>query len=236
MSFLSLVETNIAVFSSNNYNQMEAFLQKLENICAQYFEIPSCKVYIKQLSPTRTSFGHIPPACFKCSYHTKSKEQLTTLPEIILNKDIIQSYPYIKIIKLLMHEWMHYLTYYHLHISPCSNIPNKYLQFIDKADDVKKLHIETLTNKNLAKSLQKLSPSEFVADLFARDILSFIAMQTSITSLRKDASDKIQREEDMQIKHLNNINKICKSNYSNSNKIEFEKIVTSRRMKNVKTT
>ena len=61
-------------------------------------------------------------------------------------------------------------------------------------------------------------------------------MQTSITSLRKDATDKIQREEDMQIKHLNNINKICKSNYSNSNKIEFEKIVTSRRMKNVKTT
>lgn len=236
MNFIKLVDDNVSIFKSNDFVAMQNFLQNLEKICANHFAVPNCPVLIEELSPTRTSFGNSPPACFKCSYHKKSQNNPISAPQIIVNKNILTSYPYIKIIKLLMHEWMHYLSYYHLHISPCNSLHSQYLGYINKADDVKKLHIENLENTQLARSLQKLSPSEFVADLFARDVLRFISTQTQNDDLKIDAENKIIHEEDMQTKHLNNINKICKKNYSNSNEIEFEKIVKLRRMKNDKTT
>ena len=48
---------------------------------------------------------------------------------------------------------------------------------------------------------------------------------------RKDSQEKIEREENMQEKHLRSINKICGTNYSTSREIEFEKILKTRRKK-----
>ena len=234
IEFLKLIDENENIFQTGDYKKAQKFLQDLEGVFAKHFGVPSCPVFIEEIKPTHTSFGRTPPACFTCSYHKKSFNKSNKETKILLNMDITQTYTYIKIVKLLMHEWMHYLSHYHLHIKPCEKIPEKYLQYVNLADNVKDLHIEKLENKHLAQALQKLSPSEFVADLFARDILRFIGTQSKNIDLRQDAQDKIAREEDMQLKFLKNINKICKTNYKTALEIEFEKIVKER--KNVKTT
>lgn len=225
-TFVKLIEENYFKFVKFSKQQKLTFLKELEMILANYFEVPNCDIFIKSLSPKTTSFGNIPPACFRCS-----PNDLSVNPQIFFDEQKLNEYSFTKIIKLLFHEWMHYLSHHHLHISPCKNIPEKYLAFINMADNVKKLHIENLENERLGRALQKLSPNEYVADLFARDILKFLAESSSPHDLKLQAQEKIEREENMQEKHLRSINKICGTNYSTSREIEFEKILKTRRKK-----
>lgn len=130
----------------------------------------------------------------------------------------------------------HYLTHYYLHINKSVDIPAKYLDFILKSDEVKKLDILNLKNKLLAQGLQKLSPSEFVADLFARDMLVKISEKSSNPTLALDAADKIEREEKMQNQFLQNINSICNKDYTNAKQIKFHDIVNSQTKKDIEQT
>ena len=221
---IKLVDQGYSEFRIYNQFQKQNFLQALEKTLSDKYGLPSCKVEIYSLAPIATSLGHSPPACFK--------PRPNEFPLIVFDIEKLNLYSYIKVVKLLFHEWMHYLAYYYLQKQPIA-ISDRYLPIIEKSDFVKKLNVRDIENKSLASSLQKLSPGEYVADLFARDIMRIIGDRALDKQLREDAKAKILSEEKKEVNHLANINKICQTSYSHPNEIEFEKIV-KRSKNNVK--
>ena len=213
---LKLVDQGYAEFQNLNQFQKQDFLQALEKTLSNKYCLPSCKVEISTLAPIGTSLGHRPPACFK--------PRPNEFPLIVFDAEKLNLYSYIKVVKLLFHEWMHYLNYFHLRENRLV-IPERYLSFIEKSDSVKKLKVASVENRTLASALQKLSPGEYVADLFARDILRIIADKAFDNQLKINAKEKILSEEKKEANYLASINRICQTSYFHPSEIEFEKIV-----------